>query len=937
MQKIKSSARNYGRRIGILFFSIIFLILAVCFCTLLSDKSESPITAHADACPYHTTPLTAGGTFNGGTYYLTGDLTINSSITVNGTVNICLNGNMLRQTRGSVFIMNAGTTLNLYDCGNNENHKHYYTKDGNSKYNFGSGTDYITGGVVTGGYYMYGGAVFCNNTTSTFNMYGGSLAGNGAEYSGGAVMVGIFNMYGGKICGNTSRDCGGVYVSGNCVFNMSGGEIYENRALNSPAYGGVYNGGNMTVSGNAKIYDNTNTWLGKTTISNLGTNKAISIGNEGFNEDAYIGITDVQYRDYDAGRFIATNNSSHSTSDLLKNYFFNDEKTHIHNYGALVPRQEAADCSHTGLEAHYQCSACNLYFDANKKQVGYDSLIIPAKPHTPVTDPAVAATCTSEGKTAGSHCSVCNTVITPQTATPKTPHTEVTDAGFPATCTTSGKTDGKHCSVCNTVTTKPTDIPPTGHTPVTDPAVAATCTSEGKTAGSHCSVCNTVITPQTATPKTPHTEVTDAGFPATCTTSGKTAGSHCSVCNTVTTKPTDIPPTGHTPVADPEVPPTCTSTGKTAGAHCSVCGDVITPQTEIPAKGHSYTSVVTPPTAENAGYTTYTCTVCGDTYNDDYTPALGHNYVAGTVVPPTCTDRGYTVYTCTDCGDSYNGDYTPALGHDYKLVCKWAADYSSVTAKLVCTVCGDEKQIAAGDIKVNDTADADGNTVKTVTVISDGKTYTESVTIPKPDNPSNPGDPDNPSNPGDPDNPSNPGAPDDPSNPSNPDDPEKPVISVDMGEDGKLTGKDENGNDIDLDEYLDYKYYDKDGNEVTPDEFVDGGEYTAVATVKPDKEQEFKDRFANGDDMIEYLKDKTYTFVYHVHKTTGCNGKFDWLLFICLAVLAFDVIMFILTIAIIKRRRTEEDTEDDDNDNDNDGGDDYMEGGGGRDNIIIVK
>ncbi len=154
-----------------------------------------------------------------------------------------------------------------------------------------------------------------------------------------------------------------------------------------------------------------------------------------------------------------------------------------------------------------------------------------------------------------------------------------------------------------------------------------------------------------------------------------------------------------------------------------------------------------------------------------------------------------------------------------------------------------------------------------------------------------------------------------------------------MGEDGKLTGKDENGNDIDLDEYLDYKYYDKDGNEVTPDEFVDGGEYTAVATVKPDKEQEFKDRFANGDDMIEYLKDKTYTFVYHVHKTTGCNGKFDWLLFVCLAALALDVIMFILTMVIIKRRGKEEVIEDDD---DNNNGDDYIEGGG-RDNIIVVK
>ena len=106
----------------------------------------------------------------------------------------------------------------------------------------------------------------------------------------------------------------------------------------------------------------------------------------------------------------------------------------------------------------------------------------------------------------------------------------------------------------------------------------------------------------------------------------------------------------------------------------------------------------------------------------------------------------------------------------------------------------------------------------------------------------------------------------------------------------KVTLKDENGNDIDLDEYLDYKYYDKDGNEVTPDEFVD---------KRADKYQHVTN------DVCDYHKNllKNYcrqsfifSFVYHVHKTTGCNGKFDWLLFVCLAALALDVIMFILTM-----------------------------------------
>lgn len=48
--------------------------------------------------------------------------------------------------------------------------------------------------------------------------------------------------------------------------------------------------------------------------------------------------------------------------------------------------------------------------------------VITAAGHTVVTDPAVAATCTKSGKTAGSHCSVCNAVIKAQTTVPATGH-----------------------------------------------------------------------------------------------------------------------------------------------------------------------------------------------------------------------------------------------------------------------------------------------------------------------------------------------------------------------------------------------------------------------------------------------------------------------------------------------------------------------------------
>ena len=164
-----------------------------------------------------------------------------------------------------------------------------------------------------------------------------------------------------------------------------------------------------------------------------------------------------------------------------------------------------------------QCSAFQGWYNASGKKVTQISAtetgdkVFTAKwsdAHTVVTDPAVAATCTTAGKTAGSHCSVCNKVITAQTTVTAKGHTKVTIPAVAATCTKTGLTAGVKCSICNTVITKQTTVAAKGHTEVIDKAVAPTCTATGLTEGKHCSVCNTVTTAQTTVPAKGHKKIT---------------------------------------------------------------------------------------------------------------------------------------------------------------------------------------------------------------------------------------------------------------------------------------------------------------------------------------------------------------------------------------------------------------------------------------------
>ena len=161
-------------------------------------------------------------------------------------------------------------------------------------------------------------------------------------------------------------------------------------------------------------------------------------------------------------------------------------------------------------------------------------------------------------------------------------HSVVVDKSVEATCKQEGKTEGSHCSVCNEVIVAQQTVAKKEHTVVVDKAVEATCKEEGKAEGSHCSVCNVVLVPQETIEKKEHTEVVDEAVEATCKQEGKTKGSHCSVCDEVLQKQETVAKKEHTVVIDKAVEPTTETEGKTEGSHCSVCNEVIVAQEVIP-------------------------------------------------------------------------------------------------------------------------------------------------------------------------------------------------------------------------------------------------------------------------------------------------------------------------------------------------------------------
>ena len=369
--------------------------------------------------------------------------------------------------------------------------------------------------------------------------------------------------------------------------------------------------------------------------------------------------------------------------------------------------------------------------------------------HEILIDPAIEATCTSEGLTEGKHCSLCGEVLVAQTVVPKSDHDyrqlkvekpTCTERGFTtfvcncddeyqgnyvealghkpdknATCTQSS-----HCTVCGELLESAG-----GHIP----GNSATCIT-----AQTCVVCKTELSPATGHHYTANTTA------ATCTASGFTTYS-CSCGDSYVSD--YINPLGHTPGAAATCTESsyCTVCGQlmeSAGGHipgnratcttaqtCTVCGEELTAALgHTPGEGAACTTAQTctvcgEELAEALGHTpdedatcttAQTCTVCGEELaealghapgegatcttaqtctvcGEELSPAPGHNYES-VVVAPTCTEQGYTTYTCA-CGDTYTDNYVEADGHTL------GEDATCTTAQ-TCTVCGEVLVAALG-------------------------------------------------------------------------------------------------------------------------------------------------------------------------------------------------------------------------------------------------
>lgn len=248
------------------------------------------------------------------TVKLAGDISISSSLTVNRTVTLDLNGQVLKyvgENEGSVIVVEGSGKLTLTDSNTAAEHKFMPGTNGLWVLDEENGKETVTGGVITGGtgkpiqfgsgeyvyYAYYGGGVYiapggqltmtggniigCSatdgggvcadpltNQTSQFSMSGGSIAGCVATDIGGGVRAsGTFKMSGKAVIRSCTAESatqfvcgGGVYVDGSSSFEMSNEAKIEgcqaiSTSSNSSNGGGVYvsSSSSFVMSDAAKI------------------------------------------------------------------------------------------------------------------------------------------------------------------------------------------------------------------------------------------------------------------------------------------------------------------------------------------------------------------------------------------------------------------------------------------------------------------------------------------------------------------------------------------------------------------------------------------------------------------------------------------------------------------------------------------------------------
>lgn len=349
-----------------------------------------------------------------------------------------------------------------------------------------------------------------------------------------------------------------------------------------------------------------------------------------------------------------------------------------------------------------------------------------ASGHTEVADAAVAATCTEAGLSEGSHCSVCNKVLTEQKRVEPIAHTagEWVDQ-IPATCTQIGVRQ-QPCSVCNTVLATET-VASTEHEfgqwsvvkaatcqakgqdarvcgicgeqetreqnarkHISGAAIvdrAATCASDGLQHFS-CITCGTLIKYETIPAPEHQYSAWVVTLKATCKESGKKE-STCDFCGHSHSE--EIPQLPHDTgdwIIDLEA--TCDTDGS-RHKMCSICENTVLPE-KINAKGHSFSTwkIDLEPSCTTEGAQSRSCSVCHTTQTQAVEKLAHTPDEWVTDVPATCSTTGSRHQSCTACGVVLNTQTIETTRHQYNA---WTPLYNATCETVgidesTCASCG---------------------------------------------------------------------------------------------------------------------------------------------------------------------------------------------------------------------------------------------------------
>ena len=239
--------------------------------TALSGEGETPAASGAVTDVSTADELTAAiADVNFDTVRLAGDISISSTLTVNRTVTLDLNGKVLQMTgSGSVIKVEGSGNLTLTDSNTAAEHKFMPGTNGLWVLDDASGTEAVTGGVITGGTgypYQLSSTLYCGGGVyiapdGQLTMTGGNIIGCSAEYGGGVCIYpkrdgeqGQFSMSGGSIIGCSAESGGGVCAFGK--FQMSAQAVIRSCTAEGTSFncgGGVWVDGSFEMSGKAII------------------------------------------------------------------------------------------------------------------------------------------------------------------------------------------------------------------------------------------------------------------------------------------------------------------------------------------------------------------------------------------------------------------------------------------------------------------------------------------------------------------------------------------------------------------------------------------------------------------------------------------------------------------------------------------------------------